>query len=126
MLIGAINLKNIRVDAAIGTYGPDDIVPDVQLLDLILQTSSTLILIAEYGMAGVFDYDPLLAEIDQLARDCSYETEERLVTRIVSAGAAYPQIEALEVALSKKLAPGSAGSVGVRLALDAAALATMR
>lgn len=123
---GVIEMKDIRLAAVIGTYGPDTIAPDMHLLDLTLAVSSTLILIAEDGMAGVFDYDALSAEIDRLARDGRYETQERLVTRIVAACAAFREIEALEIALRKAPAPGGSGSIGVRLSVDAAALDAMR
>jgi dihydroneopterin aldolase len=123
---GAIELRDIRLAATIGTFGPGETVPEGHWLDLTLSVSPALILTAADGMAGVFDYDPLLAEIDRLARDGAYETQERLLTRIVLACAAYPAIGALEIALRKAPAPGGSGSVGVRLALDAAALDALR
>ncbi len=77
-------------------------------------------------MARVFDYDPLIAEINRLARDCHYATQERLITRIVGACAAYPQIEALEIALTKAPVCSGSGSLGVRLIMDFQAMAQMR
>ena len=77
-------------------------------------------------MAHVFDYDPLVAEIDRLARDCHYATQERLITRIVEACATYPQIDALEIALTKEPVFAGSGSLGVRLVVDAHAMAELR
>lgn len=50
-------------------------------------------LIPTDGMAHVFDYDPLLAEMQRLAHDGPYETRERLITRIAQACGAHAAIE---------------------------------
>lgn len=73
-----IELRNMKIDAQIGTYGPADVVPDAHVLDLTLAIDPALVMIAEDAMARVFDYDPLVAEIDRLARDCHYATQELL------------------------------------------------
>jgi dihydroneopterin aldolase len=77
-----VELLNLELETDIGTFGPDDIRPDAHLLDLILKIDSALVLINEDGMSHVFDYDPLVAEIEELAADGHYETQERLMTRI--------------------------------------------
>jgi dihydroneopterin aldolase len=84
------------------------------------------VLIAQDGMAHVFDYDPLVVEIERLAADGLYATQERLMTRIVQACAAYPAIEALEMALRKFPVRTGSGSLGVRLVVDGAQLQRMR
>ena len=61
-----VELKDLRVAADIGTYGPDDVVPDSHLLDLTLTIATELVLIAQDDMALVFDYDPLIHQIDSL------------------------------------------------------------
>lgn len=123
---GTVELKDLKLDTRIGTYGPLDVVPDEHRLDLTLSISSELILIAEDRMDLVFDYDPLITEIDRLARDGHYETQEKLITRIVSACAAYPQIESVDIFLRKSPVRMSSGSLGVRLFADTEALAGMR
>jgi dihydroneopterin aldolase len=121
-----IELKDFRLATRIGTYAPGDTVPDHHALDLTLWIHSDLVLIPKDGMAHVFDYDPLVIEIERLAADGLYETQEWLMTRIVQACAAYPMIEALEIALRKfPVRPGS-GSLGVRLTVGAAQLQGMR
>jgi len=60
-------------------------------------------------MNHVFDYDPLIAEIDRLASDGHYHTKERLMTRITAACAAYEVIEAVEIYLSKRPALRDSG-----------------
>ena len=52
----------------IGSYGPDDVVPDAHILDLTLTISSHLVMVPRDEMALVFDYDPLIRRIDTLAR----------------------------------------------------------
>jgi dihydroneopterin aldolase len=101
-------------------------VPDYHALDLTLWIDPDLVLIAQDGMAHVFDYDPLVIEIERLAADGLYATQERLMTRIVQACADYPAIEALEMALRKFPVRAGSGSLGVRLSVDGAQLQRMR
>jgi dihydroneopterin aldolase len=121
-----VELCDLEVDTDIGTYGPHDTRPDKHLLNLTLQIGSQYILIAEDGMAYVFDYDPLIAEIHRLAGDCHYETQERLITRIVKACAACAEVEAVDIYLRKFPVHNGSGSLGVRLSVDAITLAGMR
>ncbi len=123
---GTIELRDLKLDTQIGTYGPKDVVPDAHYLDLTLSISRQLILIAEDRMSAVFDYDPLIAEIVRLARDGHYETQERLITRIIAACATYPQIESAEIALRKWPVRSGSGTLGVRLFADSETLAGMR
>lgn len=121
-----IELKDLKIAVRIGTYGPDDVVPEAHLLDLTLTIAPDLVLIAQDGMAHVFDYDPLIHQIDALARERHYETQERLMTRIAYACAAYPAIRALDICLRKQPVLAGSGSLGVRLILDAEALSALR
>lgn len=120
-----IELKDLKLQTQIGTYGPGAIVPKQHLLDLTLWIDPKLALIAEDVMENVFDYDPLVTEIDRLAGDGHYETQERLMTRIVQACSKYPEIESLEIGLRKLPVSAGSGSLGVRLSLDNAALRNM-
>ncbi|BDT75796.1 dihydroneopterin aldolase [Polynucleobacter sp. KF022] len=121
-----IELKDLKLQTQIGTYGPGAIVPKQHLLDLTLWIDPKLVLIAEDVMENVFDYDPLVIEIDQLAGDGHYETQERLMTRIVQACANYSEIESLEIGLRKLPASAGSGSLGVRLQIDGDTLNNMR
>jgi dihydroneopterin aldolase len=125
-LSACVELRDLRLNTDIGTYGPHDVVPDAHTLDLTLWLAPALVLIEQDDMAHVFDYDPLVAEIDRLAGDGHYETQERLITRIVHACAAYTQIEALDIALRKSPVRQGSGSLGVRLSVDAHTLNTLR
>lgn len=121
-----IELKDLAIDARIGTEVPGEVAPEAHLLDLTLWIDPGLVLIGQDGMAHVFDYDPLVNELERLARDGPHETQERLITRMVLACAAYPPIEALEIALRKRPVRGRTGSLGVRLYLDGAEWADLR
>lgn len=121
-----IELKQLALTPSLGTYGPDDVVPDTHLLDLTLTIHPGLVLIDSDGMDHVFDYDPLVLEIDRLAQDVHYHTQERLVTRIVSACAAYEEIEAVDICLSKRPVLRDSGQLGVRLHVSADELTQMR
>lgn len=113
-----IELRGLQLKTDIGTYGPDDTRPDVHLLDLTLGISVNQVVISQDGMAHVFDYDPLITEIDRLAADGHYETQERLMTQIASACAAHPAIQRIEIRLKKSPVRSGSGSLGVCLTLD--------
>ena len=121
-----IELKDFHLPTRIGTDVPGDTVPDYHALDLPLWIDPNLVLIAQDGMAHVFDYDPLVIEIERLAKDGLYETQERLMSRIVQACAAYPAIQALDIGLRKFPVRTGSGSLGVRLAVNGAQLHRMR
>lgn len=121
-----VELKDLRLKTQIGTYAPGDTVPDQHLLDLTLWINPRLILISEDGMDQVFDYDPLVIEIDRLAADGHYETQERLITRIVRSCARYPEIESLEIGLRKTPVREGSGYLGVKLYVDTNMLTGMR
>ncbi|MEY4524624.1 MAG: hypothetical protein RIR27_1700 [Pseudomonadota bacterium] len=121
-----IELKDLQLNTQIGTYAPGATIPDQHLLNLTLWINPKLILISEDLMSRVFDYDPLVLEIDRLAADGHYETQERLVTRIVDACARYSEIESLEISLSKTPVRENSGVLGIKLYVDESNLAKMR
>lgn len=121
-----IELNDLAIKCDIGTYGPNDTIPDMHLLDLTLQISSKNVLIFEDTMAHVFDYDPLIKEIDRLSELEHYETQERLMTLIVKSCSAYEEIDALEIFLRKFPVRNGSGVLGVRLKVDANALVEIR
>ena len=121
-----IELKDLKLQIQIGTYGPGAIIPKQHLLDLTLWIESTLVLISKDAMENVFDYDPLVIEINRLAEDIHYETQERLMTRIVQACAQYPEIQSLEISLRKSPVSADSGSLGVRLSLNQKTLNDLR
>ena len=121
-----IELKDLKLQIQIGTYGLGAIIPKQHLLDLTLWIESTLVLISKDAMGNVFDYDPLVIEINRLAEDIHYETQERLMTRIVQACAQYPEIQSLEISLRKSPVSADSGSLGVRLSLNQKTLNDLR
>ncbi|ANJ00806.1 hypothetical protein A8O14_09315 [Polynucleobacter wuianus] len=121
-----IELKDLKLQTQIGTYGPGAIIPKQHLLDLTLWIDSKLVLISEDVMKNVFDYDPLVTEINRLAGDGHYETQERLMTRIVQACAKYSEIISLEIGLRKLPVSAGSGSLGVRLMVDEKTMQRLR
>ncbi len=121
-----VELRDLQLKTDIGTYGPEDTMPEVHLLDLTLGISVDRVLISQDGMPFVFDYDPLITEIDRLAADGHYETQERLMARIASACAAHPAIQWVEICLKKSPVRAGSGSLGVRLTLDETATEALR
>ncbi|WP_296716938.1 dihydroneopterin aldolase [Erythrobacter sp.] len=121
-----IELRDLHLPASIGTYGPDDVVPDHHVLDFDLTISPELVQVASDDMAHVFDYDPLIARIAVIARSRKFETQEYLMTLIAQACAAYSQIVAVEICLRKSPVLAGTGSLGVRLMLGDEDLAAMR
>lgn len=121
-----IELRDLHLPVSIGTYGPGDVVPDAHVLDLTLAIAPDLVQVASDGMASVFDYDPLIAEIAEIALSRKFETQEYLMTLITRACAAYAEIEAVEICLRKSPVLAGTGSLGVRLALGAEDLAALR
>ena len=121
-----VELKDLVLSTQIGTYAPGAVVPDQHLLDLTLAIAPELVLIENDVMGNVFDYDPLVLQIDQLAQDGHYETQERLMTRIVEACAQFPQIQSLTISLRKTPVRQGSGFLGIRLEIDAQTLDQMR
>ena len=121
-----IDLKDLQLQTQIGTYGPEAVIPKQHLLDITLWIDPKLVFISEDLMENVFDYDPLVIEIERLAGDGHYETQERLMTRIVQACAKYPEIESLEISLRKSPVSQGSGSLGVRLSVDQTTLDKLR
>jgi dihydroneopterin aldolase len=121
-----VELRDLVLSTQIGTYAPGAVIPDRHLLDLTLAIDPQLVLIADDVMSNVFDYDPLVLQIDQLAADDHYETQERLMTRIVEACARYPQIQSLTISLRKTPVRQGSGTLGIRLEINAQTLNQMR
>ena len=63
-----VELRDLQIAAAIGTYAAGVVVPDAHILDLTLTVAPDLVQVSADNMALVFDYDPLIAQIDQIAR----------------------------------------------------------
>jgi dihydroneopterin aldolase len=121
-----IELRNLQLATTIGTYGPNDVVPDAHILDLTLTIAPDLLQVYADEMALVFDYDPLITLIDQIARNQQYKTQEFLMTRIAKACATFDQIVALDIALRKQPVLAGTGSLGVRLTLGAEEMNALR
>jgi len=121
-----IELFDLQLPTEIGTYSPSDIQPDVNLLNLILEIDTKQVLVSSDEMKHVFDYDPLIKEIDRLAGLHKYETQEFLMTRIACACAAYSEIRTIGISLRKAPVRNGNGALGIRLSLDEATTNELR
>lgn len=127
MAKATIGLEGLELPLDLGTYAPGDIVPEAHLLDATLTIDTALVLIDKDEMGRIFDYDPLIAEIEALAREGHYETQEFLLSRIAKACAAETAIQAIWLKLYKRpvrIAPDERKtcSLGVTISLNRAEL----
>lgn len=125
-MCAVVNLRDLVIETQIGTYGPEDIVPRAHILNMVLTIDPALVFIDRDGMDCVFDYDPLIRDIDGLARDEHYHTQERLLTRIIQAAARYLEITGISISLCKTPVLENRGYLGVSLVVDAEDLAVLR
>lgn len=121
-----IELSGLDLPVSLGTYGPSDVVPKAHLLDCALEIEPRLVLIDTDAMARVFDYDPLVARIEELVRERHHETQEHLITRIMLVCADIDEIRAADLMIYKTPVFRSSGKLGVRLAMSRAELDNLR
>lgn len=112
-----IELRDLHLPCVIGTYGPQNVVPDMHILDLTLTIAQALVYISTDEMTQVFDYDPLIADVIRIADSQKYETQEFFMVQIAKACASYAEIDAVEILLRKTPVFDGFGSLGVRLIL---------
>ena len=113
-----IELTNLVLNMKIGSYTESDVVPEKHILDIVLSIDPELVLIDDDKMNRVFDYDPLIREIQRMAAEMHYETQERFITRIVDMCAKEEEIMDVDVFLRKFPVCGSSGELGVRLKIN--------
>ena len=112
-----VTIKDLSLEADIGSYNSKDNMQLVHLLDLSLVIDPSLVLIENDGMELVFDYDPLIAKILQLSGECHYDTQERLLTRIIHACAGHAEIQRVTVNLRKTPVVND-GFLGLEVTVD--------
>ena len=125
-LTSTIELRDMILPTDIGTYGPDNPVPDHHLLDLTLSIAPTKVLIPRDGMVHVFDYDPLMVDIWTLASTGHRETQEWLISQIAHLCATFDNIQVADIFLRKFPIHQESGKLGVRLTLQLDDLAKLR
>lgn len=121
-----VELTGLQLPVDLGIYGPGDVVPDAHFLDLTLIIDPARVLVDRDDMAFVFDYDPLVREIETLARDGHYQTQEWLMSRIARACARYSEIEGVDIMVYKSPVLAGTGRLGVRLSLNLQELRQLR
>lgn len=121
-----VELKDLKLQTKIGTYEPDGIIPKQHLLDLTLWIDPNKALVFTDSMENVFDYDPLLLDINRLAVDRHYETQEGLITKIIEACSNYSEIKSIDICLKKLPVSAGTGSIGIRVSVDTTAINGLR
>jgi dihydroneopterin aldolase len=125
-LTSTIELRDMILPTDIGTYGPDNLVPDHHLLDLTLCIAPTKVLIPSDGMVHIFDYDPLIVDIRTLAKIGHRETQEWLISQIAHLCATFDNIQGADIFLRKFPIHQESGTLGVRLTLQQDDLVKLR
>lgn len=126
-LITTLEFENLPLKAHIGTFD-QGIDPYEHSLDLMLIVDTEMVLIDEDDMQRVFDYDPLLEHIQQVAQERHYETQEMLLTRILACCSAYVAVQGVEMCIKKSPKEQIDGhvSIGVRVLASGAELDALR
>ena len=114
-----IRLNDLTLPCTIGTYEADDIIPDAHVLDMVLYLDKSWVVIDADQMDRVFDYDPLIRKILQIAATEKYETQEYLMSLIFQCCFAHAEVHAAELFLRKSPVRDD-GSLGVQLTLTRA------
>ena len=120
-----IRLNDLTLPCTIGTYEADDIIPDAHVLDMVLYLDKSWVVIDADQMNRVFDYDPLISKILQIAAIEKYETQEYLMSLIFQCCFVHAEVHATELFLRKSPVRDD-GSLGVQVTLTRAVFEDMR
>ena len=120
-----IGLNDLTLPCTIGTYEADDIIPDAHVLDMVLYLDKSWVVIDADQMNRVFDYDPLIRKILQIAATEKYETQEYLMSLIFQCCFVHAEVHAAELFLRKSPVRDD-GSLGVQVTLTRAEFEDMR
>jgi dihydroneopterin aldolase len=120
-----IRLNDLTLPCTIGTYEADDIIPDAHVLDMVLYLDKSWVVIDADQMNRVFDYDPLISKILQIAAIEKYETQEYLMSLIFQCCFVHAEVHATELFLRKSPVRDD-GSLGVQVTLTRAEFEDMR
>ena len=120
-----IRLNDLTLPCTIGTYEADDIIPDAHVLDMVLYLDKSWVVIDADQMNRVFDYDPLIRKILQIAATEKYETQEYLISLIFQCCFVHAEVHAAELFLRKSPVRDD-GSLGVQVTLTRAEFEDMR
>ena len=114
-----IRLNKLTLPCNIGTYGENDIVPDAHVLDMVLYLDKSWVVIDADQMDRVFDYDPLIRNILQIAAAEKYETQEYLISLLLQCCFEHTEVHAAALFLRKSPVRND-GSLGVQVTLTRA------
>jgi dihydroneopterin aldolase len=110
-----IELKDLKLGVEIGTHTKGQVQPLYHLLDLKFEIDERFVLIDQDSMDKVFDYDPLIADLERLSANKHFNTQEKLLTEILELCRKYsPPLESVEVYLRKYPVSSAGGTLGLR------------
>jgi dihydroneopterin aldolase len=120
-----IRLNDLTLPCSIGTDETYDVVPDAHVLDMVLYLDKSWVIIGADQMDRVFDYDPLIRKILEIAAAEKYETQEYLMSLIFQCCFEHTEVHAAELFLRKSPVRND-GSLGVQVTLTRAEFDDMR
>jgi len=110
-----IELKDLKLGVEIGSYSKGQVQPLHHLVDLKFEIDERFILIDQDSMDKVFDYDPLITDLEQLSAKKHFNTQEKLLTEIIELCRNYsPPLKSVEVYLRKYPVSTAGGTLGLR------------
>jgi len=114
-----IRLNDLTLPCSIGTYGDSDVIPTAHTLDMVLHLDKSWVVINADQMNRVFDYDPLIQSILEIAAAQKYETQEYLLSLLFKCCFDHSEIHAAELYLRKSPVRND-GALGVHISLTRA------
>ena len=125
-MLAHIHMKDLTLKTDIGTYGPKAVLPQYHKLDMRLRVRQEQVFIKTDQMHHVFDYDPLVLELQNTACAQHYETQEYLLSKLLVLCAQYSEITGVSLYLRKFPVSRDGGTLGVELTADQKELERLR
>ena len=113
-----IELTDLHLSVCIGKHSAAKILPEIQVLDLVLTVNPRLVCTETDTMSDVFDYDPILDFVHKSVKDKRYETQECLISRLARHCAQFEEVTQIDITIRKESKSNATGKLGVRLVLS--------
>ena len=113
-----IELTGLHLSVCIGKHSAAKILPEIQVLDLVLTVNPRLVCTETDTMSDVFDYDPILDFVHKSIKDKRYETQECLISQLARHCAQFEEVNQIDITIRKEIKGDATGKLGVRLVLN--------
>ena len=117
-MIATVELTDLHLSVCIGEHSAAEILPEIQVLDLVLTVNQDLVCTETDTMSDVFDYDPVLDFIYKSITGKRYETQECLISLLVRYCAQFEEVIQIDISIKKESKGEAQGKLGVRLVLN--------